>query len=248
MRQSVNGFLSAARKSEMRSALQERCSVRQFDAPPSPEQLAALDYLAGRLCLSGVRLRICECDAQFFTPRLLPSMSITGAERYALITYNEDENPLALFNAGFSGQAFALCAWAQDVKSCWTDGSFKRERIAVQLGRGERVAAVIALGQATAKKRASIKRKTAMQLAAGDFTKYPLWAQSALEGVRLAPSSLNRQPWALSFADGRLIISVKADAMLELGIAAAQAEAMLSKRGEWKIDGIKHEAAVTVDE
>ena len=90
-------------------------SVGELIARNAPEQLAALDYLAGRLCLSGVRIRICECGAQFFTPRLLPSMSITGAERYALITYNEDENPLALFNAGFSGQAFALCAWAQGV-------------------------------------------------------------------------------------------------------------------------------------
>ncbi|MDD2647623.1 MAG: nitroreductase family protein [Eubacteriales bacterium] len=247
MRGSINGFLSEARLNEMRAAIPERYSARQFSAPPSPAQLAALSFLSGRLCLSGVRIRLCECDSQFFTPRLLPSMTITGAEKYALLTYNESVNPLALFCAGFSGQAFALCAWAQGVKSCWADGSFRRERIALPIENGERVAAVLAIGQTETQRRSAIKRKTAAQLVRDDFTAYPLWAQSALEGVRLSPSSMNRQPWQLEFDGEALNIYVKNDAMLELGIAVAQAQAMLPAGGTWKIDAEKRMAAVKLD-
>ncbi|MGA2545935.1 MAG: nitroreductase family protein [Rectinemataceae bacterium] len=127
---------------------------------------------------------------------------------------------LDLVDLGWATELVVLKATELGIGSCWLGGTFNRSRFAkaAKVGRGERLAIVVALGlEAPGARDAAIRhviagksRKAWAEIffdgslerpIAGPVELNPLaldpgWAE-VLEAFRLSPSGSNKQPWAL---------------------------------------------------
>lgn len=142
---------------------------------------------------------------------------------------------------GYTGEGIVLEAAARGLDTCWVAGLFSaRETAALaDVKPSERVYAVAALGYArdaaTAKERVLFgaarakHRRPVSEIAPGCET-WPVWARSAVEAVRLAPSAMNRQPWRFALTDGGLVLRIagadtpRTSKHLDGGIAMLHAE------------------------
>ena len=168
---------------------------------------------------------------------------------------------------GYLGEGFILEATTMELGTCWIAGTFDKQRAGdlAELAAGERVMAVTPLGTPVERRGAGerllrrmlrvprrlpletlalgiddpIVRETAT--APGDGARWPLWARTAVEAARLAPSGVNRQPWRFRL-DGPSLVLTHTEklywtAPFDLGIARLHAElgaAHEGVRGTWE--------------
>lgn len=138
---------------------------------------------------------------------------IKGAQHYiAAIVEKGDKNFEQL---GYIFEKFILYATSLDLGTCWMGGTFRRRDFAkiLPLRMNEEMAAVSPIGFPESKRSiaesfmrfsvGSSKRKPWEELFFNQSFLQPLGRNlpfeyiTALEGVRLAPSSLNTQPWRI---------------------------------------------------
>jgi len=143
---------------------------------------------------------------------------------------------------GYIGEAAVLEATALGLGTCWVSGFFRPGRAAenVRLEKGERILAVTPVGHApdgltfserTMKAFVKSGRRKPLEELVVSGTLREEWQRSALEAVRLAPSAVNRQPWAFRLEPGAIGVMMdesgpgKADAKrLDCGIAMLHLE------------------------
>jgi len=159
---------------------------------------------------------------------------------------------------------------AVGIGTCWLSGTFKRGDVMdrVELSEGEIIAALIPYGYPSERKRLieglvtgsaqSHKRKPVDRLFFhGDFSRPVEDAEDSgfadlIESVRLAPSSMNKQPWRLVLDDGMVHLYLQRSAnyisdrfgfdlhMLDMGIAMRHMELACEIHGqdvEWVLHG-----------
>ncbi len=242
----LNRFFSPAQRARYAEALTRRYSCRCFAAAPDGAALAALNYAAVRVCLPGTRIVIADCPKQLFFP--VPVVGgIKGAEKVAyVIAAREQADGLLL--CGISGEAFVLEAEAMGVGTCWVSGSYRRRAVSVALAPQERVAAVIALGQASSEHKPIQKRKSLSDICRTPPASWPLWAYHAAEAVRRAPSALNLQPWRLSYGQQTLRLLGKKRNTLDMGIAMLHMDAAVQGSRHWQWGEGKCIAHMTVED
>ncbi len=89
------------------------------------------------------------------------------------------------------------------------------------------------------------KRLSISKLVNGmEIVKLPEWARASLEGARLAPSAVNRQPWGFDVQDGSITVYVRTGGpefniskRLDCGIAMLHIEVAALNcgvRGDWQ--------------
>jgi nitroreductase len=124
---------------------------------------------------------------------------------------------------GYMGEQIALYATSLGLDTCWVGGLFRPEVAGelTQLSEQERVVAVLAVGTAKEGGMSGFyeglfkfgssqrgKRKSAEEISYLEDVEPPRWFSRAVEAVRIAPSSYNKQPWHLMFhKEGRISIS-----------------------------------------
>ena len=189
--------------------------------------------------------------------------------RYYVSALVKKGAPRGWEDVGFGLEALVLLATSLDLGSCWIGGIFDRKRFGRSLGmrEDEMLPAVIAVGK-PAKKRSlrdrlvrwSAKgnlRKSKNELFAGDwqtpliYEKWPQW-EPVLEGVRLAPSASNKQPWRLIMKGSGFHFYLNRDKAysalmskvdlqrIDLGIAMCHFQLAAGDQeleGEWRGDG-----------
>ena len=212
----LNGFFAPAQRERYLAAVSRRRSVRSYLGDPDVSRISALNYAAARVALPGVRIALGEGDPSALYRRFPFVEAIGGSRRYAAVI-TDDSVPRAALHAGISGEAFVLEAVSMGLGTCWV-AAFKRGGVSVPLEEGERVRALIALGQPN-EESAPRKRKKLTEICTSDPAAWPLWAYNAAENVRIAPSAVNLQPWRLSYAGRTLMLSALRDSPLDLGIA-----------------------------
>lgn len=138
---------------------------------------------------------------------------IKGAKYYLLGVCENKAN--ALIDLGYCMEKIILKATELGLATCWLGGTFRRSSFAmkVDLSSDEILPAISPIGYAAAKKRLvekvmkigarSSQRKPFASLFFKDEYNKPFLEEEMaqyrdlLQGVRLAPSSMNRQPWRI---------------------------------------------------
>lgn len=216
----LTDFYTPAQRARFYAATSRRESVRTFIAPPDAEQLSALQYAAARLCLPGVRIEIGECEDKKLYRAAPVVDTIIGTSCYAAFIV-DGSIPHAGVHMGISGEAFILEAVSMGLGTCWVGGTMRRSAVNIPLKEGEKIAAITPLGAPASDKMKERRRKNLRDICTTAPEEWPLWAYSAAECVRIAPSAINLQPWKLSYA-GRTLQLLRGRAFasdLDMGIA-----------------------------
>jgi nitroreductase len=158
-------------------------------------------------------------------------------------------------HVGYTGEAVVLEATRLGLATCWVGGFFdprKATRL-VALAPHERVVAVSPLGYAfgtdgtggssITSAIGAYRRKPVSQIAPSVLSRnWPSWAVAAVETARLAPSTVNRQPWRFRLEGGGLVVSKdnfletsRVSKRLDIGIAMLHIDLAATAHG---IDGI----------
>jgi nitroreductase len=170
---------------------------------------------------------------------------------------------------GYTGEGIILEATALGIDTCWVGGFFKAQVVSslVEIGVGERVLAVTPFGRARSTESGSERlmtgfgithRRLSMErLVSGSSpANLPDWARAAVEAARLAPSAVNRQPWAFRVSGDSITVQLRTSASdlgvskrLDCGIAMLHVElAALSQgyTGRWEFLDAPEVARFTV--
>jgi nitroreductase len=200
--------------------VRQRYSCRSFDGGGlPPEILAVLErFPAGLAWPFASRLRFGIIDKEKVRSENLFSMGSYGmirGVRFYLAALVQKDEPRRWEDAGFALEAAILHATSLGLGSCWIGGVFDRKRFgrALDIGPGEQLPAVIAIGRPAA--RPLLRDRLVRWSAKGNLRKAPAeiffaedwqtplayeklahWGP-VLECVRLAPSASNKQPWRL---------------------------------------------------
>jgi hypothetical protein len=176
----------------------------------------------------------------------------------AFIAFIGDMNsPFVQEEVGYTGEGIILEATALGLNTCWVAGFFRPESVAslIEIGNRERVLAVTPVGYA--RRFESLeeklmtgfgrthKRLSISKLVNGmEIVKWSEWARAALEGARLAPSAVNRQPWGFNVEDDGITVFVRTSGpefniskRLDCGIAMLHIEVAALNcgvRGDWQ--------------
>lgn len=196
--------------------IKSRYSCRSFDGNPLDRD--AEDKM--RACIDGINAE-CKIKARFVfiantpycgSPSKLGTLGmVSGAVSYFAGILDENEKDFAAF--GYLFEKIILFAASVDIQTCWLGSTFNRNDFIELCGLydGEYIAAVSPAGRKKQKPRLIERaarsaigangRKSSGQLFFKDDLSGPVIdpgeCAAALESVRLAPSSGNRQPWRI---------------------------------------------------
>ncbi len=144
-------------------------------------------------------------------------MGIFGVKApYYLVLYSEEKDR-AMMNAGYLMEQLSLYLCTRGLGSCFVGHPVLKRKI--QKKENKQVMAVLAFGKpkgCCTRKAADAKRLNLNELCV--FKETPRqWMKQILEGGRMAPSSMNSQPWRFVVFDSRIHIFSKKNASDHLG-------------------------------
>lgn len=195
-------------------AIKQRKSVRNYDGKPlSSDRVEAVQrWIAQATSPFGgsVSIRLARMNgATSFRPTTYGV--ITGARQYLLLAMRPDRE--SALSAGYMMERIVLNATEEGLGTCWVGGTFAGSSFDcdVQWPVGEVLKAVVPVGMAAARRTVL---SALMSMAAGSRRRRPFGAlffdctfatplspagvgsmAYSLEMMRLAPSSMNSQPW-----------------------------------------------------
>ena len=127
---------------------------------------------------------------------------------FYLLIYSEDGEKAAM-NAGYVMQQTALHIYSKGMGSCFVNPAWVKKSF--QQKNGKKLYAVVAFGRSKnnyTRKPAEAKRLSISKLCV--YKENPrLWMKQLLEAARMAPSSLNSQPWRFVVYDNRIHVFSK---------------------------------------
>ncbi|MCL1819526.1 MAG: nitroreductase family protein [Oscillospiraceae bacterium] len=226
-----------------------RVSTRKYFGAPEEGELERLSLLAKALEGDGIRLKVTEATPKLFSG--FQSLAIKNVTHVALIIGKEDS---PLNRIGYKGEALTLEATAMGLATCWMAGTFKQSeaRKIAELEDGEKLFGLISLGKPSEPFKeipdSERGRKPLEKLVQSEkgmsLADIEPWQNSALKCARIAPSSVNFQPWRFACTKGLIcmvasgLFSKKAE--LDLGIAMLHIDlgtAVEGVHGSWGRDG-----------
>ena len=191
-------------------AIQERRSRRKYEANSiTGSQLKQIKSIctAFRPFEDARAVFLKQPPEEIFRGAIGPYGKIRGASGF-IAFIGDEESDTVHEHVGYTGEGIILELEAMGLNSCWVGGTFKPKIIEslFKLGETEKVLAVTPVGKApkklTLEERLMAgfgithRRKPLSKLTIGlPPLQWPEWIRNALEAARLAPSSVNRQPW-----------------------------------------------------
>lgn len=179
-------------------AIFNRCSIRSFKGGLTPKIKQSLQEFADDMQNNGMGeygIRIAICTSNRVFSKQFFHKSITGTDTFAAIISKYQEDMFV----GYFGEHFVLECTARGIGTCWLGLSYKKNAVddVLTLDDGENVECIIALGT-PAEDYVQRERKSVTELTgyrADEYRSLPQWQKSVIECGRLAPSSMNAQPW-----------------------------------------------------
>ena len=203
---------------DIQEAIRARHSVRSYmDKPLAAEAVEALEEeIAACNAESGLHIQLVTNEPKAFDGFMAHYGKFSGVKNYLALVGPKggglDEK------CGYYGERLVLKAQALGLNSCWVAMTYSKIPGAFQIGSGEKLTVVIALGYG---KTQGVSRKSKPLSAvsnAGDGT--PDWFKAGVEAALLAPTAMNQQKFTFTYADGK--VSAKAGmgfyAKVDLGI------------------------------
>lgn len=195
-----------------------RHSVRQYEDKPIPAEILAelKQEIAACNQESGLHIQLVTDEPKAFDGFMAHYGKFSGVKNYLALVGPKgadlDEK------CGYYGERLVLKAQALGMNTCWVAMTYSKIPSAFQVGSGEKLTVVIALGYG---KTQGVPHKSKPMSAvsnAGDST--PDWFNAGVEASLLAPTAMNQQKFTFTYADGK--VSAKAGmgfyAKVDLGI------------------------------
>ena len=225
----------------------------------APEVVAALDRVCNRFApFPGARSCLVTESAKSVFKGIIGSYGkVKDAPAFIAFIGNMDD-PFVQEKVGYTGEGIMLEATALGLSTCWVAGFFRPEIVAsiITVSNKERVLAITPVGYARESERWEERLMTGFgrshnRLALSKVVrglprqKWPGWVNVSLEGARIAPSAVNRQPWSFEVQDDGIIVSVRTrgpafnvSKRLDCGIAMLHIEVAAADcgcKGEWEL-------------
>ena len=185
-------------------AVFERKSVRSFrmDAVSTPLLESITNYHREVQGLFGkTEAEVALVDNHWGKQKILGVFGIRAP--YYLLIYSE-EGEKAVMNVGFVCQRTVLYICSRGLGSCIINPASAKKSL--RTANGKRLVGIIAFGRSThgiTRKPVDAKRLDMSKLCI--YKQKPrLWMKQLLEAARIAPSSMNSQPWRFVVYDNRL--------------------------------------------
>lgn len=216
-------------------AMNQRHSVRQYtDKPIETDALQALqDEIDTCNREGGLHIQLVTGEPKAFDSFMAHYGRFSGVTNYiALVGKKGKELDEA---CGYYGQRLVLKAQQLGLNTCWVALTYKKVSNAFTVGKGEKLAVVIALGYG---KTQGVPRSSKSPEQVSNLTETsPDWFKAGVAAALLAPTAVNQQKFYLS-CEGSTV-SVKAGigfyTKMDLGIVKYHFELGAGKKNfRWK--------------
>lgn len=167
-----------------------RHSVRQYtDQPIANEIVTALqDRIKAINAESGLHLQLVINEPQAFDSFMAHYGKFSGVSNYLALIGSGDRLDE---RCGYYGEQIVLLAQQLGLNSCWVGMTFKKVVSALDIRRGEKLTAVVALGYGKTQG-VSHKVKTISEVSSCPGA-MPDWFRQGVECALLAPTAMNKQ-------------------------------------------------------
>ena len=219
----------------LKEAIAARHSVRAYRTEPiAPETLSVLrKEIAECNEAGGLHMQLVTGEQKAFTSLLAKYCHFTGVSNYVAMVGREA--PDLEERCGYWGERIVLAAQALGLNSCWVGLMNRMSPGAFEVGEGEKLVLVIALGYGvTGGKPHRSKPLSAVTRAEDPM---PDWFRAGAEAALLAPTAVNQQKFTFTLLpDGvRATAGAGFFSRLDLGIVKLHFELGSGKGREiWK--------------
>ena len=202
----------------IREAIRARNSVRQYrEQPLEPACAAALEEAIARINReAGLRFQLVLNEPKAFSSFLAHYGRFRGVSNYFALV--GPDGPELDEKCGYYGEELVLLAQTLGLNTCWVQLTYKKIPGAFEVGPGERLTVVIAVGYGQ-NQGVPHRNKAVEKLYRADG-EIPDWFRAGMESALLAPTAVNQQRFLLTLS-GR---EVRAEALrgpctkIDLGI------------------------------
>ena len=184
-------------------AMRARHSVRKYLARPIPaDVLAKLREEVDACNREGdLHIQLVVDEPGAFNCAMAKYGSFSGVTNYFVLVGPEGESLEE--RAGYYGERLVILAQTLGLNTCWVGLTFSKKKAHIEIGPGEKLVLVIALGygaaQGTAHKDKPMEK---LYRAEGDV---PNWFRRGMEYAMLAPTAINQQKFCFTLEpDGRV--------------------------------------------
>ncbi len=172
-------------------AIKERHSVRQYlDKPLDEEIKAKLESLIEECNKEGkLHIQLVTDEPVAFTSKLASYGHFENVSNYIVLAGNKGKSLDE--RCGYYGEKLVLEAQMLGLRTCWVKLSYKKVPDAFEIGKGEKLVCIIAIGYGAndGKER---KSKTGEQIC-DDYVSMPKWFKDGVDAALLAPTASNQQ-------------------------------------------------------
>lgn len=214
-------------------AMHARHSVRQYENRAiEAEKITALEQeIEACNKESGLHIQLVKDEPKAFDSFMAHYGKLSGVTNYIALVGKKgadlDEK------CGYYGERLVLLAQTLGLNTCWVAMTYKKIPGAFQIGSGEKLTVVLALGYGTTN---GVAHKSKEASAVSNLTESsPAWFKNGVEAALLAPTAMNQQKFTLQ-QNGNTV-TAKAGmgfyAKVDLGIVKYHFE-LGANSSEWK--------------
>lgn len=203
---------------EIMEAIKARHSVRQYeDRPIDSKALRQLQEEA-EICNreGGLHIQLVTDEPKAFSGFMAHYGSFSGVTNYIALVGPKGAELEE--KCGYYGQRLVLKAQQLGLNTCWVAMTYSKIPGAFQVGRGEKLTVVIALGYG--KTQGVPHKSKAAEQVSNINANTPDWFRAGVEAALLAPTAMNQQKFTLTYDAGQ--VTAKAGmgfyAKVDLGI------------------------------
>ncbi len=184
-------------------AMRARHSVRQYLDKPIPADVLAKLRNEVDACNRGgdLHIQLVADEPGAFDCAVAKYGSFSGVSNYLALVGPDDDGLEE--RAGYYGERLVILAQTLGLNTCWVGLTFSKKKARIEVGPGEKLVLIIALGYG-ATQGAAHKDKPMEKLCqvSGDM---PNWFRRGMEYAMLAPTAVNQQKFRFTLeTDGRV--------------------------------------------
>lgn len=189
---------------DIRRAIEERHSVRRFLSKPiegeALERLEAVIAEANRE--SGLHIQLIRDEPGAFSGLLAHYGRFRGVSNYLAMVGRKSRG---LEQAvGYYGERIVLEAQDAGLNTCWVGGTFNHRKARYQVGAGEKLVCLIAIGYGEDRGKPHRSKDRARCCELGSY-QMPAWFAAGMEAALLAPTAMNQQNFRFMLQDGQTV-------------------------------------------
>ena len=206
-------------------AIQSRHSVRRYIHKPLPEDI--INTLQAKIdeCnhLGGLHIQLVTDETKAFTGAFAYGQ-FSGVENYFVMVGKKEDGLDE--RIGYYGEQLVLLAQQLGLNTCWAGLSYRKVDGAYEVGKGEKIACMIALGYGESQGVVHKIKNVEQVSNASDIT--PSWFKKGVEAALLAPTAVNQQKFSFEYvgmSNNRHLVQAKKGfsiigyTQMDLGIA-----------------------------